>query len=100
MHPWVAEFHEMFVSAYVISPVADNSGEIPPSQKKRRRWGNSEYSELLSLSIQPGMTQQKLADHYVISRQRISKLLKKASGLGPARKAAWYDQLKSSQKKK
>lgn len=81
MHPWVEEFHEMYVSAYVISLVADNSGEIPPLQKKRRRWDHSEYSKLLSLSIQPGMTQQKLADIYGVTRQYISKLLKKARGL-------------------
>jgi hypothetical protein len=100
MHPWVEEFHETFVSAYVISAGADNLVEIPTSQNKRRRWGYREYSELLSLSVQPGMTQQKLADIYGMSRQYISKLLKDASSPGPARQAAWDNPLKRSQKKK
>lgn len=78
MHPWVEEFHETFVSAYVISAGADNLVEIPSSQNKRRRWGQREYAELISLSIQPGMTQQKLADLYGVSRSFIGKQLKKA----------------------
>ena len=78
MHPWVEEFHETFVIAYVISAGADNLVEIPTSQNRRRRWGPVEYSELLSLSIQPGMTQQKLADLYGVTRSFIGKQLKKA----------------------
>ncbi|CAM8647826.1 hypothetical protein MCEGEM3_02721 [Oxalobacteraceae bacterium] len=78
MHPWVEEFHETFVSAYVISVGADKLVEIPTSQKKRRRWDHREYSDLLSLSIQPGMTQQKLADLYGVSRSFIGEQLKKA----------------------
>jgi hypothetical protein len=100
MHPWVEEFHEMFVSAYVISPVADNSGEIPPSQKKRLRWDHREYSDLLSLSIQPGMTQQKLADLYGVSRSFIGRCLKIARSLGAPRQARWDNALKRPQTKK
>ena len=79
MHPWVKEFHETFVSAYVISAGADKLVEIPDLQNRRRRWGTTECSELLSLSIQPGMTQQKLADLYGVTRSFIGKQLKKAS---------------------
>jgi hypothetical protein len=78
MHPWVEEFHETFVSAYVISAGADKLVEIPYSQNRRRRWGPIEYSELLSLSIQPGMKQQKLADLYGVTRSFIGKQLRKA----------------------
>ncbi len=100
MHPWVEEFHETFVSSYVISPVADNSGEITPSQKKRRRWGHTEYSALLSLSIQPGMTQQRLANLYGVSRSFIGRLLKSARSLGAPRHASWDNALKRPQTKK
>jgi hypothetical protein len=100
MHPWVEEFNEAFVSAYVISPGMDNSGDIPTSQKKRRSWGDRELNELWQQYIQPDMTQQKLGNAYGVSRQLIGKLLKKAKPLKVGPSSAFTDSFKKHKIKK
>ena len=100
MHPWVEEFNEALVSAYVISPGMDNSGEIPASQKKRRSWGHRELIELRQQYNQTGATQRTLADHHGVSRQFIVQLLVRERGLGAPRQGAWDNPIKRLKKKK
>ena len=94
MHPWVEEFHETFVSAYAISLVTDDSDGIPTWQKKRRRWDDRELSELRQLYNQPGMTQQKIADHLGVTRSYVGQLLEKERGLRAPKQADWNNPFK------
>jgi hypothetical protein len=48
------------------------------ASSKRRKWTDDELRSLWQKSIVPGMTTQKLADEYGISRQGIEKQIDKA----------------------
>ena len=53
-------------------------GATADSPRPKHRWDEHELRRLWDKSLEPGMTQEKLAEHYGVSRQQIGKMLKKA----------------------
>lgn len=67
----------------MVLPVSPG-GALPGSvTKPANNWNEHGLQRLLSESREPGMTQQKLAKKYKLSRQRIAALLKKAKPKKP-----------------
>jgi hypothetical protein len=100
IHPWVEEFHEVFVSAYVIDAGKGDSGNGPMPKKRRQRWSDPELRELENRRNQSGRSHKQLANLYGISRQRIGSLLKRARGLRAPKQADWNNPFKRLQTKK
>ncbi len=67
-----------------------NQSDIGSSSlhKTKHHWGEIELRQLLAMSLKPGMTHQKLAEHYGLKRQSISKTLRKAKDLDKPRRAS------------
>ena len=60
----------------------------------KNKWDEFELRRLMNEAQEPGATHQKLADQYLVSRQFIGKLLKKAREAFGPKKAGFADSLK------
>ncbi len=78
--PGISSTKTAITSALIASAKAGETlaAAIRTIKRKGEKWSDAELRTLLEESKLPGMTQDKLAQKYGVTRQRISKLLREA----------------------
>jgi predicted DNA-binding protein (UPF0251 family) len=86
--PAVSQQHGLVASVADATAHAAAPAELPCQMPKRGKWSREQLHTLWLENIQVGMTQERLAQKYGVSRQRISARLKQAQDLFGKAKAS------------
>lgn len=95
-----SRLHQCLASPSLFTDVtAESANAAPPTLRSKNRWDEPELKRLLDKSREPGMTHEKLAEHYGVSRPLISRMLKKAEEQIKPRHANAFNLFRSNRSK-